>query len=139
MAGASARDNASSVASRLAAALAAVLLSVGPLGLLQVVAWTGMAFDYSARYGWAEGIERTFDGKNPCSLCKEITKARQTEKPSEASLTLSPVKLVCVLAASAEVSPACAPDGEQTYHRAVFLFAGRTDRPAFPPPRTLAV
>lgn len=125
-------------AARLTALLATLLLILGPLGLLQAVAWTGMAFDYSARYGVAEGLERTFDGKHPCPLCKEIAKARQNEKETPASVTLSPVKLVCVLTAASETSPAGASRGEHTYPFAVVFFAERTDRPALPPPRTLA-
>ncbi|MBU3666603.1 MAG: hypothetical protein FGM15_12120 [Chthoniobacterales bacterium] len=128
----------SSRAARATLVLAALLLSLGPLGLLQAVAWTGMAFDYSTRYGFAAGLGRTFDGKHPCPLCKEITKARQNEKESKAAVTLSPVKLVCVLAATPEVSSAGAPRGEHTYPLATVLFAERTDRPALPPPRTLA-
>ena len=98
-----------------------------------------MALDYSARYGLAEGFQRTFDGKNPCPLCKQIAKARETEKESRAAVTLAPAKLVYVAAVAAE-SPS--PDLQRHRNR-YFVVPGscsaRTDRPAIPPPRTLAV
>lgn len=118
--------------------LAALLLGLGPLGLLQAVAWTGMAFDYSARYGLAEGLGRTFDGQHPCPMCKKITQARQKEKDSKAAVTLTPVKLVCIAAPSAVSASETPPRQDRTYFVVRQFFVTRADRPPAPPPRTLA-
>jgi hypothetical protein len=122
----------------LAAVFAAVLLAVGPLGLLQVVAWTGMVFDYSARYGWAEGLERTFDGKNPCGLCDKIAAARQDRVAAESSVVLPPTKLVCLAAAVAEVPRADLRRAPQAYFLPMTGYPVRAERPASPPPRASA-
>lgn len=128
-----------SLAPRVTAMLAALLMSFGPLGLLQAVAWTGMAFDYGSRYGLAAGLERTFDGKHPCPLCQEIAKARQNEKESKAAVTISPVKFSCLVAAAAQ-GPSVFPERRGiTYFVVPGLFAVRAEPPALPPPRAFAV
>ena len=48
--------------------------------LLQMVAWTGMIVTYSQQAPVSVALVRTFDGKHPCTLCKEITKAKRSEK-----------------------------------------------------------
>lgn len=127
-----------SLASRVTALLAALLMSLGPLGLLQAVAWTGMAFDYGARYGLSAGLERTFDGKHPCPLCKQIAKARQREKESNATVTISPVKFSCVVASEIKKLSVWPTRDEMTYFVVPGFFAVRTDPPALPPPRAFA-
>ncbi len=124
--------------SRGAALFAAALLGLGPLGLLQAVAWTGMAFDYSARYGLAEGLGRTFDGQHPCPMCKEITQARQKEKDSKAAVTLTPVKLICIAAPSATRASKAPLREDRTYFVVRESFSTRADRPPSPPPRISA-
>ena len=44
------------------------------LMLLQCVAWTKMAVNYSQENGFKEGLSRTFDGEHPCALCCAIRK-----------------------------------------------------------------
>jgi hypothetical protein len=51
--------------------------------LLQSVAWTGMVIAYAQDAGLKEALVRTFDGKHPCPLCKEIAKGKQSEKKSD--------------------------------------------------------
>lgn len=127
------------LASRVTALLAALLMSLGPLGLLQAVAWTGMAFDYGARYGLAAGLERTFDGKHPCPLCKQIAKARQSDEENKAAITISPVKFFCVVAPETKKPFASQPLDEITYFVVPGLFVVRAEPPCLPPPRAFAV
>ena len=55
---------------------------------LQTVAWTGMIAD-NLRCGSLVGaVERTFDGKHPCCLCRQIEAGRKSEKKSEFPLAL---------------------------------------------------
>lgn len=116
----------------------ALLLTVGPLGLLQVVAWTGMALDYSARYGLADGLQRTFDGKHPCKLCTKISQVRQERPEGQATVTLPPVKFVCVAAASLSAPEPFLSRGTQKFHQPAPCRVLRTEAPPSPPPRALA-
>lgn len=125
--------------SRFAVAAAlALFLAGGQLGLLQVVAWAGMVVNYSARYGLTEGVTRTFDGKNPCPMCKKIERARQTQKENKPSTAPSPSDLVWLQPASSGLPAVVAETDRHGYAALSVLVASRTDRPATPPPRTAA-
>jgi len=54
-------------------------------GFFQSVAWVGMVVGYSQDAPLKEALVKTFDGKHPCSLCKEIAKGKQSEKKSESA------------------------------------------------------
>lgn len=60
--------------------LAALHLLAGPLGVLQLVAWSQMIKDYSQEKGLVAGVVKTFDGKHPCQLCKKISVSQQEEQ-----------------------------------------------------------
>ena len=66
------------------AKLALVLALTCSLGLhwavFQSVAWVGMVVSYSQDLPLAAALSQTFDGKHPCSLCKQIAQGRQSEK-----------------------------------------------------------
>lgn len=70
-----------------------VLVLVLSLGLhwavLQTVAWAGMIVAYSQDATVQEAINKTFDGKHPCPVCKAIEQARQHEQPQDRQ-TLKP-------------------------------------------------
>lgn len=52
--------------------------------LLQSVAWIGMIVNYSQGGATlSEALVKTFDGKHPCCLCKQIAKGKQSEKKSD--------------------------------------------------------
>ena len=62
----------------------AVLTAIGAHWVvLQSVAWTTMLAENLRTKSVTEAVERTFDGKHPCSLCKQIAKGQQSEKKSE--------------------------------------------------------
>ena len=66
------------------AVVAALAFSMGiHWGFLQSAAWVGMVVNYSQDAPLAEALVKTFDGKHPCSLCKQIARGKQTEKKSE--------------------------------------------------------
>ena len=68
---------------RKLAIVAALACSVGlHWELLQSAAWVKMVVSYSSAAPLKEALEKTFDGKHPCSLCNEIAKGRQSEKQS---------------------------------------------------------
>jgi hypothetical protein len=59
----------------------ALLLATGPLGLLQVVAWTGMVWNYTQADGsLLSGLKKTFDGEHPCTMCDSIKAAKEKER-----------------------------------------------------------
>jgi hypothetical protein len=60
---------------------AALFLSVGGhLALLQGVAWVTMIRDFSRTGSVTAAVEKTFDGKHPCAMCKKIAAQRTQEE-----------------------------------------------------------
>jgi hypothetical protein len=116
----------------------ALLLVLGPLGLLQIVAWTGMALDYSARYGLADGLQRTFDGEHPCHLCTKITEVRKEQTGTSSAILLPPIKLVCLEPVTASLPASPLRKEPHTYFIRLGALAPRSEAPPSPPPRTLA-
>jgi hypothetical protein len=115
-----------------------LLLLLGPLGLLQIVAWTGMALDYSARYGLADGLQRTFDGEHPCDLCTKITEVRKEQTGSSSAILLPPTKLVCLEPVTANLPTSPLRKEPHRYFIRLGALAPRSEAPPSPPPRTLA-
>jgi hypothetical protein len=54
----------------------------------QSLAWMGMVVSYSQDATLKEALVKTFDGKHPCALCKEIAMGKRSEKKSELSVQL---------------------------------------------------
>jgi hypothetical protein len=51
--------------------------------MLQSVAWAAMLADNARTDSFPTAIEKTFDGKHPCSLCKQIAKGRHSQNKSD--------------------------------------------------------
>ena len=116
--------------------IVAVLTATGThWALLQTVAWTTMLANNLRNGCLAEAVENTFDGKHPCSLCKQITAGKKSEKKTEFSISLKKLEFIS--------------------ERISFLFAAPTDfrlqtwqcpvmravahKPPVPPPRSFFV
>ena len=56
--------------------------------LLQSVAWTSMLVGNLQFLTISEAVQRTFDGKHPCALCKAVAEGKRSEKKSETVLSL---------------------------------------------------
>jgi hypothetical protein len=66
------------------ALVAALACSLGlHWGLLQSVAWVSMVVNYSQDAPFEQAVAKTFDGKHPCPLCKQIAQGKRSEKKSE--------------------------------------------------------
>lgn len=82
--------------------IATVLMLVLSLGLhwalLQTVAWTGMIISYSQDASLLTAVEKTFDGKHPCCLCKTIKQGRSEERKQSQQQPASSLKLEFPLA-----------------------------------------
>jgi hypothetical protein len=64
--------------------LVAMLIAIGAhWHILQSVAWTTMLAENLRTTSLSEAVARTFDGKHPCYLCKQIAKSKQDQKKSE--------------------------------------------------------
>jgi len=59
----------------------ALFLSIGGhLALLQGVAWATMIRDYSRTSSVTAAVEKTFDGRHPCAMCKKIAAQRSHDE-----------------------------------------------------------
>jgi hypothetical protein len=64
-------------------ALALFLVAGGHWAMLQGVAWVSMVHDFSRGGSLTQAVEKTFDGKHPCAMCKKIAKAKNSEASGE--------------------------------------------------------
>lgn len=121
--------------------LIALRLLGGDVAMLQVVAWTGMVVSRTAERGLTAAVESTFDGAEPCPLCKAVKAVKQSEQeqqPADPESLITKLKLkdmlrsedlvVKALAAVHLKSPAPAIDS------AMRGFT-RSYAPPVPPPR----
>lgn len=120
-------------AGRLAVLVVTVVLIGGHWGVLQAVAWAGMLYDYSARYGVTEGIVKTFDGSQPCSLCHAVREGRQNEKKQPPALKLEK-KIEMIVAAAPRAVGAPWPRDYSHPRGADALYSTRAERPPAPVP-----
>ena len=100
--------------------------------LLQTVAWTTMFADNLRTHSLSESVERTFDGKYPCPICKAIAAAKKSEKKNEVTLQTQklefpPVKENPILFAPSNFRLLPVP--------ADFRSESLTQKPLIPPPR----
>ena len=63
--------------------LALVMMIGGHWVLLQSAAWVGMAIQFSRTESVSVALEKTFDGKHPCPLCKIVKAGKASEKKQE--------------------------------------------------------
>jgi hypothetical protein len=79
------------VLSRLPKLLLALALA-SSIGLhwafFQTLAWAQMVISYSQNAPLSEALVKTFDGKHPCKLCKNIAESKRTEKQADSDLDL---------------------------------------------------
>lgn len=118
------------------AAKVAIILSVAlSLGLhwalLQSVAWAGMFASYAQQTTLREAFVKTFDGKNPCRICKLVQEGQQSEKARESLLPL--VKIESLPCAAVFVLSPPVPLFSPTVSDETAL--PRAESPPTPPPR----
>ena len=109
-----------------------VVMVGGHWAILQSVAWVGMAFNFAQTAPLDVALKKTFDGKNPCSLCKAVDAGKQSER--KAGLLKLETKLDLCLAPCAFLLDAPLP-------MAVLAGAAETalprgESPPTPPPRS---
>ncbi|MFM8470167.1 MAG: hypothetical protein ACKODH_09390 [Limisphaerales bacterium] len=110
----------------------AVALSVGlHWVLLQGVAWTGMFVSFAQQTTLREAFTKTFDGKNPCRICKLVREGQQSEKAKESILPLVKIESLPCATAFVLIPPVPFPSPNVSDQDAL----PRAESPPTPPPR----
>jgi len=76
---------------------------------LQSFAWTTMLVDNLATTSFSGALQRTFDGKHPCALCKAIAEGKKSEKKADTLLRLKKFEGLSASVAIALPPPASFP------------------------------
>jgi len=122
------------VLSRLPKLLLALALA-SSIGLhwafFQTLAWAQMVINYSQNASLTEALEKTFDGKHPCKLCKNIAESKRSEKKSDSDLDLKKFEFSFVASEFIFSPPTFLDDPSPTND----LVATTIQTPPVPPPR----
>jgi hypothetical protein len=110
---------------------ALVLATGGHWALLQSVAWVGMAIHFAHTDGFSVALQKTFDGKHPCKMCKVVEAGRKAAPEQELQKLEVKMDFFCVERSSFLVPamnfPMVSPSPE--------MMLPRTEAPPLPPPR----
>jgi hypothetical protein len=122
------------------ARVAHLLLIVALLGatgthwmMLQTVAWATMLADNARTAPLPSAFARTFDGKHPCALCKQIAAGKQSEHKSDVQTELKKLEFLhapVILSLWSSSQFRSVP--EQTFSAPLLA-----EMPPVPPPRSL--
>lgn len=116
------------------AVVAALTCSLGlHWGMLQSVAWVSMVVSYSQESPLKEAVAKTFDGKHPCPLCKEIAKGKRSEQRHAAGVVIKKFEGSPNLPAFGLFPP----QGFSTMQWLDRTSARLADAPLLPPPKDL--
>jgi hypothetical protein len=110
----------------------AVLAAMGThWTVLQSLAWTRMLADNLGSYSFTEAVQKTFDGKHPCVLCKVISAGKKSEQKREFTAQMEKLEFPPV-----KESPVLIPPSDfQLMPRANTFAHSLTQKPPTPPPR----
>lgn len=114
--------------------MVAILTATGTHWLaFQSFAWTTMLAENLQTSSLSSALQRTFDGRHPCCLCKEIAKDKQSEKKSDAQIEVKKLDY----SHNYFEFVFCAP--LQFYRAAKVNYSAKslTRLPALPPPKEL--
>jgi len=102
--------------------------------MLQSVAWAAMLAENARTDSFQTALVKTFDGRHPCALCKQIAQGRQSEKKSDPQLNLKKLEFFSQPVVFIINSPThFVLSGERDSTAAL-----RPHAPPVPPPRSLA-
>ena len=99
--------------------------------VLRTVAWVNMFVTFVQTDSVSEALTKTFDGKHPCSLCKFVKSAEQSEKKQESIKVEAKLDLILTLE-SCRLTP---PPDYTLLPLLDHTSSGRTESPPVPPPR----
>ncbi len=98
---------------------------------LQSAAWIGMTVKYAQNSSLGDALEKTFDGKHPCKLCKFVQEGKQAEKKSNGQFE---IKKLAFFTAAPLFSFYFLPTGKSDFDFLSLAFH-RGESPPTPPPR----
>jgi hypothetical protein len=104
-------------------------------GVLQSVAWTTMLAENLQSGSLSQALDKTFDGKHPCPLCKAVTAGKEAEQKSDFTLELKKLEYPPALERFVLIAPTQFHFVPQVNHFAEAL----VHEPPTPPPRNLCV
>jgi len=108
----------------------ALIVSVGGhWGILQVSAWVGMTVSFCKTTDISTALVKTFNGKNPCKLCKFVKEGQKSERSANAKLDVKKIDFF-TSPVSEFVFSVRAPDIFKDVESAV----ARVETPPTPPP-----
>jgi len=113
--------------------LAMIVATGSHWALLQSVAWTRMVADNLRTGSLAEALEKTFDGRHPCCLCKAIAAGKKSEKKH--AVTMPSQKLE--FAFPQEDFVLITPSSCETVPSLSLIVVSFPHKPPTPPPRDL--
>jgi hypothetical protein len=114
--------------------IVAVLTATGTHWLaFQSVAWTAMLAENLQTSSFQRALQRTFDGRHPCCLCREIAKDKQSEKKSDVQVEIKKFDF----SHNRFEFVFCAPSDFYEVHAAKNKITSLTRAPALPPPKEL--
>jgi hypothetical protein len=109
----------------------ALALSIGvQWPLLQSIAWLNMLVTFSAQEGVQQAVVKTFDGKNPCKLCKFVDEGKQADKKSPTRDAVKKLDATIFAASEIRIDRYSFPHAPG----AILFFQTRSDPPLSPPP-----
>ena len=110
---------------------ALVLTMGGHWAVLQSVAWLTMFVNYSRTAPVMVALEKTFDGRHPCKLCKAVEEGKRSEKKQEIQKLETKFDFWLVRNSFTFFSPA----PSEVFPTQVESAPARSESPPTPPPR----
>jgi hypothetical protein len=118
--------------SKFAVALALAFSLGAHWALLQCVAWVGMTVSYAqSESSFTVALEKTFDGKHPCPLCKMVAAGKTSEQKETTTVQKHKLELIGLETATLSLPPVPMP----REFAAVAPLVPLVEPPALPPPR----
>lgn len=106
----------------------------GHWAVLQTIAWADMLQSNLQSESVATALTKTFDGRHPCKMCKQISAGKKAEKTTPLPLELKKLEFI-------NERPVFVFAAPQDYRLAPILLSNLESlsrQPSVPPPRTRA-
>ncbi|HEY2342600.1 MAG TPA: hypothetical protein VGH90_06210 [Chthoniobacteraceae bacterium] len=105
----------------------------GHWAILQSIAWGRMLVNNTRDSSFLGAVEKTFDGRHPCEICKGIAAAKEKEQKQQQTILISKAPLLCpesgIDQCVMKESPVRTCAGDELLARSL--------EPAIPPPRPI--
>ena len=112
--------------------LALLAATGGHWTVLQTVAWTNMLAHNLRTDSISSALTKTFDGRNPCKLCRQIAAGKTSDRKTELPTLVKKLEFVSARAAFVFT----APQDFQLLPKFNSPFPSLTRQPPVPPPRS---